>query len=47
MSDGLILGLSTGVAMPLLTLIVKWFNEKDQKNLNEINSTLKEIKELA
>nr|DAI19589.1 MAG TPA: holin protein [Caudoviricetes sp.]DAN15221.1 MAG TPA: holin protein [Caudoviricetes sp.]DAO65682.1 MAG TPA: holin protein [Caudoviricetes sp.]DAS93013.1 MAG TPA: holin protein [Caudoviricetes sp.]DAW51240.1 MAG TPA: holin protein [Caudoviricetes sp.] len=47
MSDGLILGLSTGVAMPLLTLIVKWFNDKDEKNLKEINSTLIEIKDLA
>lgn len=47
MSDGLILGLSTGVAMPLLTLIVKWYNEKDEKNLKEINSTLKEIKDLT
>ena len=47
MSDTLILGLSTGVAMPLLTFVVKWFNEKDQKNLNEINNTLKEIKDLA
>ena len=36
MSDGLILGLSTGVAMPLLTLIVKWYNEKDEKKLKEI-----------
>nr|DAW69921.1 MAG TPA: holin protein [Caudoviricetes sp.] len=47
MSDGLILGLSTGVAMPLLTLIVKWYNEKDEKSLKEINSTLNEIKDLT
>ena len=47
MSDGLILGLSTGVAMPLLTMIVKWYNKKDEQSLNEINDTLKEIKELT
>jgi hypothetical protein len=47
MSDGLILGLSTGVATPLLTLIITKYNEKGEKNLKEINETLKEIKELA
>ena len=47
MSDGLILGLSTGVAMPLLTAIVKWYNKKDEQSLKEINDTLKEIKDLA
>ena len=44
MSDGLILGLSTGVATPLLTLIITKYNEKGEKNLKEINETLKEIK---
>ena len=46
MSDSLIIGLSTGVAVPILLHIVKWYLAKDKKNLEEINVKLNEIKEL-
>ena len=47
MSDSLIIGLSTGVAVPILLPIVKWYLSKDNKNLEEINVKLNEIKELS
>lgn len=47
MSDSLIIGLSTGVAVPLLMPIIKWYVNKDNQNLSDINTNLKEIKELA
>lgn len=43
MSDTLIIGISTGVAVPLLIPVLKWFLDRKNQNLEEINKNLNDI----